>query len=528
MTTSASIVPEVQAENTDRHHFQQQMGRVTKHSLVFFLGTIFNGLAAYVFKVYLARRLGAKALGIYALGMTIVGIVSVFNTLGISQAAVRFVSAYTATQKLDLLRGFLGRSLLLLLASSGVLAAAMLLAGPAIASGFYHTPELRRYMGLFTLIMVLGVFTTFLGHVLSGYKDIARRTVINNFIGSPAVMLMTVLLIAAGFGLRGYIAAQALGAFLVLGLLGARAWRLTPAPARSFSGNLAPVEKEVVSLSVTTLGLALLGFAMSQTDVVIVGHYRGAHELGVYAVAGAIVAFVAIILSSVNQIFAPTIADIYARGQHDLLLRMFQTLTKWILGLSLPLAAVIVIFAVPIMRIFGKDFELGWPVLVIGAIGQLVNCGVGSSGTLLYMTGHQRYLIRIHAVAAALMVFLSVLLVPRWGIVGAGLAAALTTIAANLLYLGAARRALGLIPYNRSYLRLVLPSAGMLGALLVVWWTVGRVAPPWLTVAVALSLAYGLFIGLALLFGLDPDDRLVARAIWTRLRAATQNAEVIA
>src|SRR5437762_5317497 len=102
MMTSASIAPEVKPTNPDSHHFRQHMGRVTGHSAVFFLGTIFNAAAAYGFKIYLARTLGARLLGIYALGMTIVSITGIFNTLGISQASVRFVSSYTATQRFDL------------------------------------------------------------------------------------------------------------------------------------------------------------------------------------------------------------------------------------------------------------------------------------------------------------------------------------------------------------------------------------------------------------------------------------------
>src|SRR5262252_515925 len=109
--TSASITPAMQPENPDSHHFRQHMGRVTGHSAVFFAGTIFNAIAAYGFKIYLARTLGAHLLGIYALGMTIVSITSIFNTLGITQASVRFVSSYSATQRFDLLRGFLGRSI---------------------------------------------------------------------------------------------------------------------------------------------------------------------------------------------------------------------------------------------------------------------------------------------------------------------------------------------------------------------------------------------------------------------------------
>ena len=46
-----------------------------------------------------------------------------------------------------------------------------------------------------------------------------------------------------------------------------------------------------------------------------------------------------------------------------------------------------IIFAPALMRIFGPDFEVGWPVLVIGTLGQLVNCAVGSVGYLLLMSG---------------------------------------------------------------------------------------------------------------------------------------------
>ena len=74
---------------------------------------------------------------------------------------------------------------------------------------------------------------------------------------------------------------------------------------------------------------------MSQADKILIGFYLNAREVGIYAVAMALVAFVPIVLQSVNQIFSPTIADLYARGQIELLGRIFQTLTKWILGLHL-------------------------------------------------------------------------------------------------------------------------------------------------------------------------------------------------
>lgn len=526
MMTSASIEPEVKPTNPDSQHFRQHMGKVTRHSAVFFLGTIFNALAAYGFKIYLAHTLGARLLGIYALGMTIVSITSIFNTLGISQSSVRFVSSYTATKRFDLLRGFLARGITLLLVCNGMLAIAMLFIGPWIAVRFYHTPELARYIGWFTCIMVMGVFTNFFSHILGGYKDVARRTVINYFIGVPATILLTVLLVSAGLGLKGYIAAQALSACLILIILASLVWRLTPKPARSFSGPLAPVDKETVSAATTTLGLALLGFAMNQTEIVALGRYRDPHALGVYALAAAIVAFVCIVLNSVNQIFGPTIADLYAREQYGLLSRMYHTLTKWIFGLTLPLAGVIMIFSHPIMRIFGHDFEPGWIILVIGTIGQLGNAAVGSSGSMLFMTGRYRQLIWIQSGVALIIVILNVLLVPRWGIVGAVVASAIANVAVNVCYLIGVKRTLGLFPYDTSYFRLLLPGAGMVLVLFVVREVAGPVLPAWVTLGAAFALAYLVFLGIVAAFGLNADDKLIAQMIRARVQGMIFRAEV--
>jgi hypothetical protein len=74
----------------------------------------------------------------------------------------------------------------------------MLLAGPWVAVYVYHPPALSRYLGLFALIMIFEALTGFLGQILTGYKDVARRTVITNFTGSPLTILFTPLLVGAG------------------------------------------------------------------------------------------------------------------------------------------------------------------------------------------------------------------------------------------------------------------------------------------------------------------------------------------
>jgi hypothetical protein len=47
----------------------------------------------------------------------------------------------------------------------------------------------------------------------------------------------------------------------------------------------------------------------------------------------------------------------------------------------------------------------------------------------------------------------------------------------------------------------------------------GAIRQEWAVIGTALLLGYLVFIGIALAFGLDADDRLIARSVWARVSA---------
>ncbi len=510
--------PDAGANQTQR--FRSQVGHISRQSGVFFAGSIFTAAFGYVFKVYLARTLGPEALGMFALGITLVGFLGVFNSLGLPQSAVRFVASYCAAGKFERLHALLWGGSRILLAANLLYAAILLTAGRWGAIHVYHSTALVQYLPWFALIMFFSVFTSFYSKVLTGYKDLGRRTLIVNFVGSPLTMLLAVILISAGRGLRGYLGAQILSAVVVTVLLLVAVRELTPVQARFSAQRTSRLEREILTFSTAMLGIGFLEFLMVQVDKIALGFYRGTREVGIYSVAAAVVVYVPLVLSSINQIFSPMIADLHTRGDYALLARLFQSLTKWVLGLTLPLAVVVIVFARPLMRIFGSDFEAGWPILIVGTAGQLVNCGVGSVGYLLLMSGNEKRLIKVQAVMAIVMVGLSVALVPWLGGVGAAVAAAVTNVGINLWNLLEVRKALGLSPYNRSYIRLLIPTLAMLAVTMLLRMNSSVFGRDWLAAAVAFLLAYAVFAAAVLAFGLDADDRLIASAIWSRLRVA--------
>ena len=514
---SLNTTPETPTAVLETQKFRSQMGQISRHSAVFFVGTMFTAVAGYLFKVYLARVLGAEALGLYALGMTVGGVLGLVVAVGLPQAAARYVSLYNATQRYAELKGFMWRSLAILAMTSLVTSAVMIVVRRWVADRFYHAPALSQYMWAFALLMVAGAFTTFFGQALAGFKDVARRTVITNFIGSPLNMLFSVGLLTIGLGLSGYLLAQIASATITLGLLVYATWQFMPPGFRSLRGPVPALQRETVLFSASLFAVQALEYSSTQLDKIVLGYFLDPRSVGIYVVAVSVTAFVPVLLQSVNQIFSPTIADLHGRREMQVLQRLYQTLTKWVLGFTLPLAIVVCVFAAPFMEIFGKEFRSGWIVLIIGTIGQLINCGVGSVGLLLLMSGNQDRVVRIQVRVAIANAILNLALIPLWGIVGAITVSAATNAGINLLYLREVKARLGMRPYNRSYVRLLLPILGASVMVVLVRLQVHRFHSTIIAILAGLILAYSVFTALVLVVGLDEDDRLVAHAIASKL-----------
>ncbi len=502
--------------------FRQHSGKLSRQAAVSLAGNLFLASGGYLFKIYVSRVLGARGLGIYALGMTTIGFFSLFATLGVPQAAARFVAIYRGAGEGGKVRRLFRRGLATVAAASGLLAVLMVAGGGWLVGSFYNVPELEPYLPYFALILILSAIQVFLGQYVRGLQKVAGRIFITHFVGFPVKVLVTVALISVGWGLRGYVAAELVSMVVIILLMAVLVRRLTPGvlsfgtAAAEDSVAASPARDEAV-YGLSMMGLSFLGFLGGRIDVILLGIFLAASEIGVYSIALTTSVFVPTLLKALNSIFGPIIADLHARRQIPLLRRLFQTSTKWCFSFTWPLVIVIVFFARELMALFGPEFEAGAPVLALLAVGQLVNVAVGSVGNLLVMSGHQRLEIRIAVSIAALGLVLNVVLIPRWGIVGAAVALTLNMIAANLMRAWLVWVRLKLLPYNRQSLRLALPFAASILLTFGVWWW-WRPRIGFEILPAALAGAYVVFLVTAAAFALDRDDRIILQAVAEKVR----------
>jgi O-antigen/teichoic acid export membrane protein len=501
--------------------FGSHLGQISRQSSVFLAGTIFTVGFGYLFKVYVARMLGAEALGIYALGMTATGLASVIAAVGLPQSAQRFVAAYSAKNERGKLRGFIWRSLGVLVLSHALAGSFLIVFKGFIGERLYHAPGVAQNMSLFVSLMFLGAFTSFFGEVLAGFKEVALRTVITSFVGTPLLMLSVIALLTLGLGLRGYLAGQLISTSVVLLMLFAAVWKLSPRAAVSAIQSLPPLEPEAIGYAKTLLFVQALEFSLTQTGRIALGMFVTVRSVGIYSLAVGLTSFVPIALQSVNQIFSPTIAELQARGDRALLLRLYQTLTKWTLGVTIPLAFSVMIFARPLMALFGPDFGVGWPVLSIISAGELINCGVGSVGMLLFMSGQESRVLRIQTFLSPLLVILNFATIHVWGVIGAAMVAAFTNAITNLLYLRTARKTLGIFPSTRGYSHLVTPSLVTLCITLGLRFATNGFHLQLVVIAVSLILGYCSFFLTVAMGETTPDDKAILRDAWAFIQQST-------
>ena len=179
---------------------------------------------------------------------------------------------------------------------------------------------------------------------------------------------------------------------------------------------------EIIRLSLpmgTALGMQLL---LSNQDLLMIGFLRSDADAGVYSIASKLSALTSFIITSINAVSAARFSQLFYSDQKPELLRLARKSSSLIFWASLPILLILILFGKPLLGIFGMEFTAGYLVLVVLVSGEFVNAVGGSVGLYLNMTGAHKEYRNILIVAAIINAIVNFVLIPRIGILGAGIA----------------------------------------------------------------------------------------------------------
>jgi O-antigen/teichoic acid export membrane protein len=413
--------------------------------------------AALGVQILLGRALLPGAFGLVTVAVQVAFVAAAGSRFGMDMAAVRLVAIGRGAGAVEHLRSLVDRCALVASAASFVVAALLAATSPLYDS-YGHVIALAA-----AGVPFIAVANVYLG-ATRGLGQM-RQTLYVFWIGQP---LLWIAIAGAAIAADGATDAAVLaydGSWLLAALAARALWRRK---AQTFAGRPAAGAevRGALRYGLPRAPAALLAQSMFWADLWVLAAFEHGTELDAYAAAARISQMLLLFLTSLNLVFAPFAADLHARKQRERLDELFKRSTRWALAATLPLLIVLFVSADDVLNAFSSRFEVGEGALRILLVGQAVNVATGSVGFILIMTGFTGLDLLDNLLGTALLVGLAAALTAAFGMEGTATAAAVSIASINVLRLQQVRRRIGIQPYERSYLGLVLPAgAAALAAL---------------------------------------------------------------
>jgi O-antigen/teichoic acid export membrane protein len=488
---------------------------VAKGGGITFAGKMFLSVIRLVTAVLLARLLGAEQYGMYTLAISVATIAASLAVFGLDTALIRYIAVQTTKDDEVGVWGTLqvgvGTALILsVLTGTGLYAMSY-----TIAQQSFHNPELAPLFQLTSVFVPILAMSDVLAGAIRGFKRM-DYPVIAQFVAQPIIRLVLIL----GLAIIGLDAWQAV---ITYGLADLAASILL----LYFINRVFPLKRPVNAARRDVK--AILGFSLpvwlselmvkfqNNLQVLVLGSLNTITGVGVFSVASQITSVSGQFSSSLNVSAKPIIAELHHRKDMNQMERIYQTTNKWSLMVQLPVFLALVLFPAQILSIFGEDFSAGATALIILAWADLINICTGMGGIIIDMTGYTKLKLLNSIIRLAIYLGLSVILIPRWGIVGAAAVSMFGEGVVNLLRLFQVYFLFRILPYNKSFIKPAIAGLLSLACLLIIeyWFPVGDSTLILLLHVAALFTIYGAW---NLIMGLSSDDRAMLTVVGVRAR----------
>jgi O-antigen/teichoic acid export membrane protein len=385
-----------------------------------------NLAIALLLNPYMIRKLGAERYGIWALIFTIVDYFWLFD-LGLNTAVANFCARFWATQETEKINEVINTGLFYF-SGIALLALGLTLGLAQHVQGFFrvapaHQAEFSTLIEITGISWALCIALNLFVSVLDGFQrfDLESRvwtgTTVLRSAGYFAVLML-------GYGLVGmalvYVTFQVLGN--VLNAYYCR--RVFTGLRLSRAYVKLKVLREILAYGLKSFVANTSTLVLYQSAPVLIGHYEATEFVGFYTLPSRILQYAGDAVSKVGLVTRSSAAELSATGKKDTVVKLGVYANRYSLTLFMPLAV--------LLAVYGRELILRWvgpvfatysapllPVFVVST--SLVLAGQFNSSSLLYGLGQHGGYARAVMVEAALNVTGMILVIPRYGIIGAAL-----------------------------------------------------------------------------------------------------------
>ena len=427
-------------------------------SLLIFLGLVLNRGFGFVSHIIIARIFGPVGFGGIAIGLTLLAFGSVLGSAGLHQGLARYLPRLSEDERSTVATtGFQ-----LATGISLVVAAALFGTAPWIApflGGSGIVPVIR----VFAVAIPMQVLLKLSVGVIRGSKRTRPKVLVSNVLLPVVRLLLVVAVIFVGLGQVG-IAVAYVGAFGFAAIAGVSyVYRLL---GFDYCTGITDESYSMIRFSAPLLVGGATSLVVTDLDVLMLGAMVNSSAVGTYKAVYPLALLLNMTLISVGYLLMPVLSDLHSEGNASRMREVYRICAKWITALSIPLVYAFLVYPDWVIGLtFGSEYVSGSQALSVLSLGFVTHATTGPNGDALKSLGYSDVTMYTSIALGLLNAGLNLLLIPRFSIVGAAVATALSYFINNLLngYILYARS--GISPLSKGLV--VVLTAGVGSALFV-------------------------------------------------------------
>ena len=391
--------------------------KIAKESTITFSGLVYGNVNRYLYTALLARWVGIEYLGIYSLANAIMLIGEVIAKMGLETGVMRFVSRLDAKTEKTQIQNIIQSALKMTgIFSIGI---AILLAGFSwlLVSMYKGTSLLYTAIIVFSFTIPFNAVTLVAAFATQGFKLLKYKVLTTQFL-NPTVLLLAMLISYWFISKESAIILP----MAVTGVLGSITMflLLKNISGVKFTGVFsAPFNKTLFTYSAPLMLVSILQTFMHWMDILMLGYFTDVTVVGLYHPAARTAGLLQALLLSFISIYAPMLSQLHGKDNFGEMSRLYKLVSRWLITFSVPISLVFIIYSKKVMLLFGSDYIDSASVLVLLTFATFIQTALGAAGPILSMSGYTRLVFWNSLGAFLLNLVLNIILIPRFGIMGA-------------------------------------------------------------------------------------------------------------
>lgn len=379
--------------------------------------------AALIWNLVLARRVSVDVFGTLTFAFTIMTLLQLMLGAGCSQAIVKFQSHGKGDIRVP------RASIIIPFVSSGILILVIHAVYP-ICAGVWRTLSASDWSS----VVLMGLSLALLGiagAVFQARRRPASAALMNPTLGSLLILASVMVATFSGdveatpiLGIASIILVIPAVLIVLRMLILGRRWSRDQSRQVGGDGFVAFGAKSMM------IGLVYMG--ITHLDRLMLGLLSTPAEVGVYGVAARLASLLYLVVYLLPPVVAPIYASCGLRKDEEGG-RVYEASTALVARIVLPLALIMLLAGGDILAaLAGPQYREGAGILGVLALSVFLVTATGNNGLMLQMGGRENWEMAMNLGALAINVILNLLMIPRWGGLGAAYATAASLFVSTL------------------------------------------------------------------------------------------------